>query len=92
MTPADLACALIAHPRWEQRFVRRRPRPKLAESTTAGVLLAMLLEVEDEVHVHRSAAPGALVRLGYGLGSHDYEGATLGEALARALLDVWGPA
>lgn len=62
--------------------------PDLADPATAGVLLAELLDLDPSLHIHRDG-DGYLVHVAPGV--CEYVGATLGEAVARALLAVWGP-
>jgi hypothetical protein len=136
MTPAEVAAALVAHPRFRwaagarasnTKFARvlalsgdpADPEsvcaseegatsddnyatwltyggaiPDLADPATAGVLCRMASEAgvlqteSDRVYAQATI----LERDERGLREHVGRGATLGEAVARALLAVWGPA
>jgi hypothetical protein len=132
MTPAEVAAALVAHPRFvwaagmrdaptqrgfepfhvrevdvDDRFTppaqvvsrgagftlaTNLGPPDLADPATAGVLFAMLWEADPAGGWHLHGPPGAIHVHDAREGTPDHPGATAGEAVARALLAVWGPA
>lgn len=64
----------------------------LSSMATAGVLLGMLDSADYNPHVHLSGGAKADLSDAYGVALRDgrrFAGATLGEAVARALLAVW---
>jgi hypothetical protein len=103
-----LSLALAMHPRFrwrggmrtaaaKRRIADKGPnsiapmnaRPDLGDDSTAGALLVDLLAADPSLHVHRDG-PRYIVHCAPGIAEH--HGATLGEAVALALLAVWGPA
>lgn len=65
---------------------------QFADPATAGVLLGMLPSTGEFATIYYGLNDGgvlvASVRI---FGKDEYKGATLGEAVARALLACWGP-
>ncbi len=88
----DVAIALVEHSRWKWveglRLVNGGGFLDLADDATAGILLGML---RDACRVYPTVAPSVDGRISVGAMGEYYLGATLGEALALALLAVWGP-
>ncbi len=67
--------------------------PDLDNPATCGCLLAMLHDATVTACVSTERLPdGWLVGLGLGPEDQAWEGSSLGEALALALLALWGPA
>jgi hypothetical protein len=117
MTPAEVAAALVAHPRGPKPpigdvlLIDEAPSgyPRIVDTrglvwvqdgdgwalvlghpATAGVLLVTLLEADPSIHVHRDGPADYIAHVAPGVCEH--AGATAGEAVALALLAVWGPA
>lgn len=107
-TSGQRAMVLLVHPAdgamiWPDRAVlsplpvssefMRRAVPDLSDPGTGGVLLGMLAEDGDGcVEVASPDEPGDTWVVCVRWDAPKIEGESLGEACARALLAVWGPA